>query len=198
MECSTEEAFSLFFNKWRHEATWLMLAFERGGVGHCQITEASSDAPIVQLRLQDSTQLLLSLAEARFSYKGSRAGVVPKSAKRKWARCLLAEFPTGRTVVLAEPCAGIIDLRTNQGRTSAKGAPMRRKESVPRHGGIPHCGSCGTSTFDLNLSEISPVVRRFVQYSPSKERSDPLPILRIAAPSWIARRSRAVALGRLV
>jgi hypothetical protein len=60
---------------------------------------------------------------------------------------------------------------------------LRRVQEAFRNGVTgEYPGLSSKSSLDLNLSEMSPVVLRLVQYSPSNVRLRP-PILKIAAPS---------------
>src|SRR5438445_2296706 len=104
MDCSSEEALKLFFDKWRSEDTRLVLVVDKGGSEDCRVVETSvAQSPsLIRVKLT-SGEAVLDLSGAKFSYEDWRAGLVPELVERNWVCFLLLEFASGRSLVLADP-----------------------------------------------------------------------------------------------
>ena len=102
MECSLEEAFSLFFAPWCNDGTELVLAVDKGGAERCHIIETSVGESYIRVR-SDNLDAVLPLEGATLSYGDSRAGIVPTLVERKWACFLELRLPNGRLLLFAVP-----------------------------------------------------------------------------------------------
>ncbi len=106
MQCSIEEAFSMFLVPWQVKDTELVLAVDKGaGSEPCRIVTTSPGnrwhIEIAFTRL--GRQKTLDLSTASFSYEDSSAGVMPELIAKRWTCFLLVEFPEGRELLFAEP-----------------------------------------------------------------------------------------------
>ena len=106
MNCSLEEAFSLFLRPWCENKTTLVLTVDRGlkGSERCTILETSPGKARVRLK---SMEVNFDFSSAGFSYEDWRAGLVPELVARKWTCFLLAEFPDDRSLLFSEPAGGL-------------------------------------------------------------------------------------------
>ena len=107
MQCSIEEAFSMFFAPWQEKGTDLVLSVDRGaGSEHCKVVTISPGnrwhIEIAFTRSGQKKTLDLGAA-ASFSYEDWRAGLFPEGTRRKWTCFLLAEFADRRSLLFAEP-----------------------------------------------------------------------------------------------
>jgi hypothetical protein len=108
VNCSIEEAFSLFFSSWQENETDLVLSVDRGARSeHCKVATISpGNRSCIEIAFTRSGhQKTFDLSAATFSYEDSRAGIVPELVAKRWACFLLAEFPDGRGLLFAEPSA---------------------------------------------------------------------------------------------
>jgi hypothetical protein len=111
MQCSIEEAFSMFFAPWQDRGTELLLAVDGGfdGANRCKVVTISPGSrwyiEIEFTRSERKTTLDIGAA-ASFSYDDWRAGLFPEAMRRKWAHFLLVEFADGRRWLFAEPLLG--------------------------------------------------------------------------------------------
>jgi hypothetical protein len=105
MQCTIEEAFSLFLEPWRASDAELLVALDRGGGVRCRIVETSPGEGLVTIHASEwgGKQRVVDLSSAKLSYEDARAGLIPELVERKWEVFLLAEFPNGRSLLLALP-----------------------------------------------------------------------------------------------
>jgi hypothetical protein len=106
MQCSIEEAFSMFLVPWQEKVVELVLSIEGGArSGRCKIATISPGSrSFIEISFTRSgRQKTFDLSTASFSYEDSRAGIVPELIAKRWVCFLLAEFPDGRGLMFAEP-----------------------------------------------------------------------------------------------
>jgi hypothetical protein len=110
MDCSSEEAFSRFFNVWRNAETSL-LATAIGGLKpgeRCIVKDTSPGQGSIHIKSESGEwESLLDLKGVTFSCEDFRNEAPPEGVIRKWRCFLSADFPDGRKLLFAEPVPGI-------------------------------------------------------------------------------------------
>lgn len=107
MQCSIEEAFSIFLVPWQAKGTNLVLSIDKGaGSEPCKVvTTSPGNSWLIEIEFTRSGQKkTLSLGTAAsFSYEDWRAGLIPEVTRGKWTSFLLVEFADRRSLLFAEP-----------------------------------------------------------------------------------------------
>jgi hypothetical protein len=111
MNCSPQEAFSLFFNRWRDERTMLLLTADSGiaGTGTCRVESTSPGNGLVSIvRPGIAGAVPLNIASASgCSFEDWRDTAPPAGVERRWRCFLSVNFPDGRKLLFAEPVPGM-------------------------------------------------------------------------------------------
>lgn len=104
---NSQEAFSLFFNRWRDERTPLLFtaASGIGGTVACRVESTSPGNGLVSIVSPGIAGAVpLNIASASgFSFEDWRNDPKPEGVTRKWRCFLSVDFPDGRTILFAEP-----------------------------------------------------------------------------------------------
>jgi len=111
MNCSSQDAFSLFFNRWRDERTTLLLTADSGieWTVACRVESTSPGNGLIRIvRPGIAGAVPLNIASASgFSFEDWRDTAAPAGVIRKWRCFLSVSFPDGRRLLFAEPVPGM-------------------------------------------------------------------------------------------
>jgi hypothetical protein len=104
MDCSPEQAFSLFFKPWCEHGTDIVFVFDRGIAGseRCQVIETSLAELTMKLK-SANREHVVDLSSARFTYNDWRSGIVPELLQSKWECFLFAQLSQDRSLLFAKP-----------------------------------------------------------------------------------------------
>jgi hypothetical protein len=104
MDCSPEQAFSLFFKPWCEHGTEIVFVFDRGIAGseRCQVIKTASDELTIVLK-SAYREHVVELSSARFTCNDWRSGIVPELLQSKWECFLSAQLSQDRRLLFAKP-----------------------------------------------------------------------------------------------
>lgn len=112
MNCSSEEAFTLFFNVWRNDKTLIVLKIvdPTQPQERCTLSDTFPGQSSILLKAESGDwDRSLNLSGATFSFEDFRRTPPPAGVTRRWLCHLRADFPDGRSVLFSEPIPGIED-----------------------------------------------------------------------------------------
>ena len=104
MDCSPEQAFSLFFQPWCERGTEIVFVFDRGIAGseRCQVIRTAFGELTIQLK-SAYREHLVDLSSARFKCNEWRSGLVSELLESKWESFVLAQISEDRSLLFAKP-----------------------------------------------------------------------------------------------
>jgi hypothetical protein len=112
MNCSAQEAFTLFFNVWRDDKTLVLVKVvdPRQAQERCTVSDTFPSQGSIRLKPEsEESDRSLKFSGATFSFEDFRGTSPPAGVTRRWLCHLRADFPDGKSVLFSEPIPGMED-----------------------------------------------------------------------------------------